>query len=316
MENVKNTKDVLSTLQTGTTLAKQINELLEVFRPYKPEVKRFRIDHMDRSSEIKYLLQIPSGLQRKTHRKVELPATTGFRIDEVLDLDKIELLDVKYDSSEKKWLFNANDFPNSESFMVTLKGQVSQDFLDRLVSVKCAHNPTRDGDNDCYWIHSALKDVSILERIWDELDVDRVNADIRIGVERFFSSSIPKAIKDKFEIQRELLYAISHGQRNIQGLQMRYRRASRKATISPSDLVDVFMKLVSGEYFSGYVKVDDPFRLGSIEPLKQITSLIPDRVKVAVLSDINLKTPAVKGQLTFERQRFVDTVTESVEDFQ
>lgn len=314
MSKINETKDVLSATQTGFNLVRQIGDILDVFRPYKPEVKRFRIDYLTQSSEIKYLLHIPSGIRRRTHRKIEFPATTGFIIDEVLDLDEIQILDVDYDSIGKKWILNTSDFPNSESYMITLKGKLSQDFIERLVKINCANNPTKNGDNDCYWIHSALKDVSILERIWDELDIDRINADVRIGVERYFSSAIPKEIKNKFEIQKELLYAISHGARNIEGLKQRYRTASRKTSISPSHLVDLFMGLVTGDFFSAFVTVDEPFTLGSIDPHKKITELLPERVQVAVLTDLNLKNPAVKGNLTFERKRYIDSVSESVKE--
>ena len=315
MREIKNAGEILSTARTGAGLVKQIEDILKAFRPFKPEVRRFRINYLDRSSEIKYFLKIPTGIGRKTHRKVELPATTGFRIDEVLDLDTTDLVNITFDSEGRKWVFNANDFPDSERFMVTLKGHVSPEFLNRLVAVNCAANPTRRDNVDCYWIHSALKDVSILERIWDELDIEKVNVDVRIGVERYFSSAIPNEIKRRLEIQKKLLDAIAHGQRNINILQYEYRRAVRRTRVSPADLYNIFMKLVSGEFFSEFVRLDDPFMLGTIEPQKQLTSIIPEKVKVGVLSDLNFRLPAVKGQLTFERERYVDAVKTAIEEF-
>jgi hypothetical protein len=250
-----------------------------------------------------------------THRKIELPATTGFRIVEVLDLDTTNLLNIKFDPVGGKWVVDVNNFPDSERFMVTLKGSVLPEFLDRLVSVRCAVNPTRRGDDDLYWIHSALKDVSILEKIWDQLDIERVNVDVRIGVERYFSSVIPHEIKERLQAQKELLDAIERGERNIEPLKHKYRYAARKVPISPNELLDIFMKLVSGEFFSGFIKVDSPFLLGSIEPQKQLTSIIPEKVKVSALSDLNFQLPVAKGELIFERKRYVDTVEKSIEEF-
>jgi hypothetical protein len=261
------------------------------------------------------LLKIPSGLKRKTHRKIELPATTGFKIDEVLDLDTTDILNVDYDVENQKWVFNANDFPNSNRFMVTTKGLVSQEFLNRLVGVNCASNPTQKGDCDCYWVHSALKDVSILEKIWDELDIDRVNINVRIGVERFFNSAIPEVVKERLKTQSLLLSAISSGQRNIEGLKSKYRYSVRKARISPSDLVELLMRLVSGDFFSSFVSVDEPFVVGFIEPHRELTSVVPERVKVNVQSDLNLKLPAAKGELTFERKLFTNAVEKGIEAF-
>ena len=315
MAKISWAKDSLALAQSAVGLIKQVDEVLNVFRPYGPEVRRFRIDYLTRTSEIKYLLNIPSGVRRPTHGTIELPTTTGFRIDEVLDLDTANLLTVDYDSVGEKWVFDANHFPDSNRFMVTTRGMVSPDFLNGLVAVNCALNPTRRDNCDCYWIHSTLKDVSILEKIWDELDIDRVNVDVRIGVERFFSSAVPEAVKEKLRAQRELLSAIQQGQRNIEGLKSKYRHAVRKTNISPSDLVDLMMRLVSGEFFSEYITLDKPFVLGAIEPHRDLASVVPDRVKVNVSSDLNLRLPAAKGELTFKRKDFTDKITESVVDF-
>jgi hypothetical protein len=315
LNEIKNVSDILSAIKTGASLVDQIDGVFNAFRPFKPEVRRFRINYLDRSSEIKYLLHIPAGLKRKSHRRVELPATSGFSIDEVLDLDTTELVNVNYDSEGRKWVFNAKEFPDSERFMATLKGRVSPEFLNSLVSVKCAVNPTRRVGTDCYWIHSALKDVSILENIWDELDVERVNADIRIGVERYFSSSIPHEIKERIKIQKALLDAIAQGQRNIQKLEYRYRQSVMKTKVSPADLLDLLNRLVSGDFFSSFVTLDAPFFFGSIEPQKQLTSIIPEKVQVGVLTDLNFKLPAAKGELAFERSRYVDAISTAIEKF-
>lgn len=314
MEKINAIKDILSTTQTGISLAKQIDGLLEVFRPFKPEVKRFRINYLDRSSELKYLITIPSGLKRKTHRKLELPATTGFRIDEVLDLDTHNFLNITFDSVENKWIFDAKNFPKSEKFLVTLKGKVTKKFLDNLVSIECATNPTRKKDTDCYWIHSALKDVSIFEKIWNELDIERVNTDVKIGVERYFGPAIPKEIKKKFETKQKLLDAIAQGQRNINPLKLRYRQATAKTTVSPSDLLDVIMRLVSGDFFAEFIGVDKDFTVGSIQPKREITSIIPEGVMIDVYADLNYKLPTAKGNLIFERERYVEQVKETIDE--
>jgi hypothetical protein len=77
----------------------------------------------------------------------------------------------------------------------------------------------------------------------------------------------------------------------------------------------LMMKLVSGDFFSNYVNIDEPFELGTIEPHKELTSIIPERVKINVSADLNLQLPAAKGELTFKRKDFTDAVTKSVEPF-
>jgi len=315
MVSIDDIQKALNVAETSSGLVKMIDDLFEVFRPYKPEIRKFRIDYTDNSSEIKYLLHMPIGIRRKTHRTVELPARTGFRIDEVLDLDTAEMLDIHFDRAGNKWIVNTNKFPRSERFLVTLKGKVSDQFLYTLVSVDCATDPTSRDEDDIYWIHSALKDVSILEKLWHELNVEKVHADVRIGVDRFFSSAIPKDISERFKARDRLLTAIATGQRNIEYLKHDYRRRHGQSKISASELVDIFTKMVSGEFFRSYIQVDEPFNVGDIEPFRKFTSMIPERVKVSVRTDLDFKIPAARGTLKFERKRYEESVVEMADKY-
>lgn len=306
-------KDGFDAVNSSVGFFKQVEDVLKIFEPYKPVVKRFRIDYLDRSSEIKYLLHIPPGIRRLTKRIVELPATTGFIIDEVFDLDIQEMQDVVYIQDDKKYVVNAKELSSSEYFLITLKGRVSNEFLNSLVTVNCAVNPTRVEEDDCYWVHSALKDVSILERVWDELNVDRVNADVKIGVERLFSSTIPKDIRDRLAIQKRLLDAIASRERNRARIEYEYRRALVRSRISPRELYDLIVRLSTGEYFSQYIMVDDPFKMGIVEPLKETASLIPNAVKVEVSTDLNFQIPAVQGNLVFKRGNYETSIEEEIQ---
>lgn len=304
--------DTINAVNSGIGLVKQIDDVLEIFRPYKPEVKRFRIDYLDRSSEIKYLLKIPAGLRRVPKRIVELPATTGFFIDEVFDLDTHNMIDVTFIHNDNKYVVNLSEFKSSENFLVTLRGRVSKKFLDSLVIVSCAMNPIKQETDDCYWIHSALKDVSILERIWDELNIDKVNADVKIGVERYFSSAIPKDVRNRLKIQQKLLDAIASRARNRSKLEYDFRVSLTKSKISPQELYNLIVRLSSADYFSQYMTVDNPFILGLVEPLKTTTSWLPNTVKVGVSTDLNFKTPAVKGNLLFKKNNFEESIKEEI----
>ena len=316
MAGIEDIQKALNAAETSAGLVRQIADILDIFRPYKPEIRKFRIDYTEKSSEIKYLLQMPSGIRRQTHRTVELPVRTGFRIDEVLDLDTTEMLDIEFDIAGNKWIANTSKFPESERFLVTLKGTVSDQFLNRLVSVDCAADPTCREEDDYYWIHSALKDVSILEKLWHELNIDRVYTDVRIGVDRFFSSAIPKDISERFEAQSRLLNAIASRQRNIEYLKLDYRKRQGQSRISASELVDIFTKMVSGNFFRSYIQIDKPFNVGSIEPFRQFTSMVPERVRVGVLTDLDFKMPAAKGNLRFERKKYQESVNDMIEEYQ
>lgn len=306
----------LSVVRESVTITEQLAELAECLRPYKPEVKKFRIDYLDRSSEIKYFLEIPAGIRRKIHRnRLEVPARIGFRIYELLDLDTGNIVSqFNYDTAESKWIFDLNTFPNSERYLLTLKGNVSTNLLNRIADVKAAANPSRDNGIDKYWIHSALKDVSILKRWWDELDVERVNADVRVGVQRYFTSAIPSQVRERLDVGRKLMDAIARGDRNLeQRLKTKYRSLQKIVKTSPVELYELISTLVSGGFFVNYLKVDDPFVFGAIEPLRQLTVIIPEKVKVSVQTDLNFNQPAARGNLSFQRTKYIEDITDNIE---
>jgi hypothetical protein len=307
--------DIVAAAKTTEILLNQLREVSEKLKPFKPDVKSFRIDYLGKNSEIKYFLLIPAGVRRMLTRKIEIPAIMGFRFDEMWDLDNMESVDFCWGFDGNKWLLDVSKLPSSEKYWLTMKGKVSTEFLNQLVSVKAAENPCREGEIDKYWIHSALKDTEILQKIWTELNIEQVNADVRIGVERFFTSAIPKEIKDRLALQKQLLSAISSGNRNYeQRLKYRYRRMARTPMLSPSELYELFSSLASGEFFSSFVKVNQPFVLNNIEPVRNLTVVVPEKVKVGVQTDLGYKMPAAKGDLYFQRRQYQDSVSSKVKE--
>lgn len=301
----------LSAIQAADILLKQLTKVSEQLKPFDPSIKSFRIDYLGRDSEVRYLLLIPDGIRRQIRRKIEIPAITGFRFDEMWDLDKAMPVDSSWAFNGEKWILDVTKLPSSERYWLSVKGKISKNFLDELVSVKVAENPSRDAEEDKYWIHSAMKNVEFFEKIWTDLNIDQVNADVRIGVERMFSSAIPVGLKEKLEIQQKLLNAITSGNRDEeQRLKYRFRRMP--ISVAPITLSNLLGKLVSGEFFGDYVRVGPPFTVNSIEPIKETGMFIPEKVKVGVQTDLNYRVPAAKADLCFQRHKYSQLVTEEV----
>ena len=299
--------------QATKELLKELSELSEQLKPFKPDIRSFRIDYLGRNSEVKYLLLIPDGIRRQFKRRVEIPAITGFRFYEMWDLDKMETVNSPWAFNGEKWLLDVTKLPSSERYWLTVKGRVSKEFLDQLVSIKAAENPSREEENDFYWIHSALRNADALEKIWTELNIEQVNANVRIGVERMFASAIPEGIKDKLALQRKLLDSIASGNRDEeQRLKVKYR--TMKAKFIPSELSELFVRLVSGDFFAEYVRVQQPFVMNSIEPVREIGTVVPEKVKVGVQTDLTYKNPTAKGNLCFLRHKYSLAVSEKVKD--
>ena len=94
----------------------------------------------------------------------------------------------------------------------------------------------------------------------------------------------------------------------------KYRQSTKKSKVSPNDLLNFFKKIISASFFSDFINLDHPFQLDSIRPDLQPTQIIPEKVLVSVLSNLNLKVPASKGELKFEKGRFTTAVTENFKE--
>jgi hypothetical protein len=299
--------------QATKELLKDLNVLSEQLKPFNPDVKSFRIDYLGRNSEVKYLLLIPNGIRRQLKRKVEIPAITGFRFYEMWDLDKLEIVNSPWAFNGEKWVLDVTKLPSSEKYSLTVKGRISKEFLEQLVSVKAAENPSRQEEKDFYWIHSALTNAEAFKKIWTELNVEQVNANVRIGVERMFTSTIPEGIKEKLGLQQKLLGAIASGNRDEeQRLKIKYR--TMKGKLAPSELSDLFIRLASGDFFADYVTVEQPYVMNAIEPIKEIGTVVPEKVKVGVQTDLTYKNPTAKGNLCFLRHKYSLAVSEKVKE--
>ncbi len=294
-------------------LVTELKSVREVFKPFKPQTKAIRFDYLTRSSEIRVFLKIPEGLRRKTGGKVEIPVFSGYSLHEIMDLETFNILPLRYELSKGKWIFKANSFPDSERYLISLRGTVSEDFLNSWVKLTVPSTPKSEDTRDRYWIHAALKDASVLQEIHEVFSVDRVTVGVNVGVQRLFSSAIPKEVEKRWKATREFLAAAEGHDRDWIRKRYVYRAAVKRARITPVDFTNLINELISGDFFKPFVTVDDPFHLGRIEGDKHFET-IPERVKVEIHTNLDLENPAAEGNLCFERTAYDETVKSRIDE--
>lgn len=298
--------------KTGLDIVEQLNRLYKAFGPYKPEITSMRINYREGTSDLTLYLNIPETIKRKI-RHAEIPAYTGYRICEMYD-ESFNRVDYAVEYTNGKWVLHANKLPASEKYLVIMKGSISKEALDRIVKVHAPEDPKKEEDSDKYWIHSAIKDMRILEQIWKELAVERVNVDVRVGVERYFTTSIPRPIKMMLRARENLLRAIESGERERFRLESRYRYWKRTARATTGEIYELIRKLVSGETFANFIYVDTPYTISSIEPVTPAL-FIPEKVGVGVETDLSFQVPAAEGYLVFKKKDFSYNVSELFKRF-
>jgi hypothetical protein len=290
----------------------KISQFLEKMKNYKPEVKSLRVNYVDRTTEMKLLLSIPQGIGRSL-RHIEIPAYPGYVINEVFDGNTLNRLELNWVQKGPNWEANAKELLAGDKYFVILKGAISKESLDALVKLYCPEDPKRTPELDLYWIDSAIKDMAILEKIYDELTVDRVATCVNVGLERQFSSSIPREIKNWFRARAEAdMYLASKDRqaafKSFYSLRLAQKKVGR---ISASDVYKLGTKLLSPETFMYYVLVDRPFRISGLVQ-SQTGGLYPEKIGVSVETDLNYKVPVAQGDLIFKKIEFTSKLEDEV----
>jgi len=283
-----------------------VNKVLDYFRPYKPETKSMTINYKTRDAEIEFVLHIPDNLKRKI-RKVEIPAYQNFRIAEMRDecFNKIGGL---WQFEDGKWKLNPSQLPPSEKYLIVLKGKLPEDALARIVYVQPAVNKDRTEEVDRYWLRSMIRNIEALEKLWNALSVDDVTASVRIGIERCLSTAIPKELKKRIEITREWIKVGRGRDREKLFRVWSEMRRVRETKASVDDIVDLIYKLTTGDFFSQFITIDDPYTLGEIRREETFRGTFPERMRVEACANLTLKQPIATGYLTFKKKEYTKIV--------
>ncbi len=306
METIRNTGEALDFIE-------KISKFLEKMANYKPEVKSLRINYLTKTTELKLLISVPRGIKRH-FRDIEIPIYENYKVKEVFDCTTLNRLDIPWKQKNNNWLIDADLLKASDKYFVILEGGITDVSLEHLVKLYCPGDPKRTNEADLYWIDSAIKDMSILEKIYDELTIDKVTTNVNVGVERQFSSSMPREVKEWLAARAKAdVYLGSSDRQNVfkslYGLRVAQRRMGK---LSPSAIHDLAEQALSPQEFMLYVSIDKPFNITQISAVND-AHWFPEKVGVTVQTDLNYKNPVAQGDLTFKKIDFASKLAKEVQ---
>jgi len=288
--------------------------IYDFFRPYKSEIRKLRLNYKEQTSEIRLLIYIPDTIKRKVS-KIEVPAYSNFYIHEMMDETFVSLPVAElWKYKDGKWILKPTSLPSSEKFFLSMRGFCPREVISKIVRVQEARNRDQTEEEDRYWLDCMIRDVELLEKVWTALEVEDVDVDVRVGIDRCFSSAIPRDYRKKIDAVQEYLAAgYSRDREKVGRAWRRLRLARRIPGVSVDDLMDLIMKLTSGELFATFVSVDPPYNLGAIKREEKFRGPFPERMMVEALTDLNLKQYTATGYLTFKKKKYIDKIKETIE---
>jgi hypothetical protein len=291
-----------------------INKAIEYLKPYKPLKKRMKINYNNRTSEIALLLNIPNRLKLK-FTTTRIPAYQNFHIKEMMaeDFSSLNINDYWKRQHDGSWVLNSKGLPNCENFLIKLEGKMPTQTISQLVFVDESMNRDQSKDSDRYWLKCMIRDVELVEQIWDNLEIDDVNVGIKVGINKCFSSAIPSAYVRKIKATQRFIKAGHKRDREELFKAWFELHRSQDSRSTTDDLIELINRLTSGELFENYVFVEEPFDIGSIDRDTD-AGILPNFMNVQARTDLNLKQDIADGFLIFNKKQYINDIKQNLGD--
>ena len=284
-------------------------KIKEYFNDFRPEARSMTINFSNQTSTIGLAITVEDGF-RKNHNKIKIPAYPGFKITKMQDASFHQIQSLwKHVNGE--WILNAKDLPPSNGYFVELEGTIDKKNLKDLVHIKPSINRDSNDQVDKYWLDASLKNPKKLERIWHELQIDEVDASVKIDISKLFGLRVPQEIKDKTDAIQKYLNAGKLGDRGLLFRAMHdYKRQERKTSFHPNDFVRVITNLTARNTLLEFISIDERYDIGEIDHFTTYEGIIPRDIKVQALTKLTLHNPQALGYLTLQRKLYLKKIQE------
>jgi hypothetical protein len=307
MANALNLKDAVSALEW-------VNKVVGFLEPYKPIKKKMKINHADKTSEIALVLNMPSKLKLK-FTTTKIPAYQNFYIDEMLaeDFSPLDVSNYWKRDFDGSWILDPKNLPNCDKFLVRLKGKMPQEVISNLVFINEATNRDQTEESDRYWMKCMIKDIELIESMWEVLEIEDVNVGIKVGINRCFSAAIPSGLTRKLKASQRFIRAGHMRDREeLNRAWAELHRAQRSKGGNPDELLGLINRLTNEDSFGKYIYVDEPYNLGPIKKDSNTTGILPNFMYVQALTDLNLNQYAADGYLVFNKKKYIEDIKENM----
>jgi len=312
-----------SILDTSKSVAKEADEAIgwvskvkNRLGPFKPEIINFSVNYRSRRSELKLSISVDEGIIRKVKKNIEIPAYQDFQISEMMD-DNFHIVEGVWETRDGKHILKTSCLPKtSQRFLIQMSGIIPNSVLQYLVRIQPSANPNRNSSTDKYWIVCHLRDTNILEKWWDQLNINDIDIGVKVVIQRCFTNSVPRDVMDHLEAQREWIRQGYSRRIDREAISRAHRKSKVVRARSVLDLDEIYRLLVeiaSAKNFKDYVSVETPYQVQNVFEDKNF-DFYPEKMNVDVNTELNFNTPTAKGNLIFRRSDYEDNIRSRIQE--
>jgi hypothetical protein len=299
-------------MKSAADLAETVARIKKDIEPYSSDLRDLKIDHFARSARMTVYVHAPSTISRAVH-KVKIRVDGDLMLREVRT-SLFERVPVTGHQEGRLFVLKASDLPaDCEDFLFVFEGRLSQDALGSLVDVRASADPMVDGGQDVYWLLSTLNHPEILRRIYDAVEIDKVNVSVHVALQRHFFTSLPPTVHRLLQARDQLFQGAQSGDRSrTRKAEYTIRKSAKRNTFSEADLMSVIAELLSQATLREYVAATDAYQVESVDSEDRRVSLIPENFKVQAGTTLSYGARIARGSLRFSRDAYKARVTELV----
>lgn len=290
------------------------DKVKELFTDFRPETRTMSINFSRRTSQIGFQITVPEGW-RKHSRKIKIPALSGYNILRMTDEGFNEQKHL-WGLIDENYVLNANQLPASEKYLVVMEGAVDENALKNIIFIKPAANRDNDDKNDKYWLESSIKQPGILERIYQDLEIEEVNFGVHIDIDKMFGLTIPREVQEKTDAIKKLLKTSSSqfDRNQLIKAALEYKRQERIApSFDPGNFFRIIQRVTAKDMIRKYVEIDRPYDVGNIDQPEKYVGIIPQSISVQAITRLTLRSPIATGHLIFKRETYMDKLRSEFE---
>ncbi len=304
--------DAVSSAKTAAELGESIDRYRLIFKKYKPDITNIRINYQDCEA----LIDLHISLKDKNdwRAKIEIPYGPDFTIVNTY-AGLYKPVRNAWKISNGKYILNGKDIPKDcDDLLVSLKGKIDKNILDKFIEITRSTDPFDNGEEDRYWMCSKITNATVLEKLYDGFILENVNVDVHVIVRSSFTTSISPDLKIIMSAGSQLINAEKSGDRNQQKIaKYRLKKLKDWAPVEPHEIYKVVADLIARRNFKDYVYTKGSYSIGQIYQDEDRVTPIPDTVEVDAFTDLNFENDFAEGHIFFKREDYKKEIRDEMD---
>lgn len=301
-----------TTIKTIGKIIDWLPKIIELFKPFRPEITHFQINYKEMKAKLFYKLNVPPSSLRRTISKIKIPKLSTYKIENFFDegFGNLNSL-IKISPKSNEYVINPKDLPKCNFFQIVLYGNIDPKALQNLLRIQPAKNKDNTPTYDKYWLDVMIRDPTTLEQIYKSLEVNNINCSVRVSLEKSFEIELPKTLIDSAKATEELLSVAKTLDR--QKVFRKWLKYYKSMKVNRDDIVKYFDNLLRERYLYDFIKVDEPFSVRDVKK-PDTSDIIPSFFNVEAITDLTFQNPTASGYLYFHKKNFQKNIRNELKE--